>query len=146
MIRSKHYVLCAIAALIMAAAVQSVSAQWTPEMQLKTKTIGSTAISPDGSKVLYTVAYEVMTSDRSEYVTQIWMASADGKTNVQLTFADKSSANPRWSPDGEWIAFTSARKDNRSNIYLLRAAGGEAEMISDVKSGVSDFEWSPDGK
>jgi len=130
----------------MAAAVQSVSAQWTPEMQLKTKTIGSTAISPDGSKVLYTVAYEVMTSDRSEYVTQIWMASADGKTNVQLTFADKSSANPRWSPDGEWIAFTSARKDNRSNIYLLRAAGGEAEMITDVRSSVNSLEWSPDGK
>lgn len=146
MIRSKHYVLCAIAALIMAAAVQSLSAQWTPEMQLKTKTIGSTAISPDGSKVLYTVAYEVMTSDRSEYVTQIWMASADGKTNVQLTFADKSSANPRWSPDGEWIAFTSARKDNRSNIYLLRAAGGEAEMITDVRSSVNSLEWSPDGK
>ena len=146
MIRSRQIVSCAALALIVAAAVQVVSAQWTPELQLKTKVIGSTAISPDGSKVLYTVAYEVMTSDRSEYVTQIWMASADGKKNVQLTFADKSSANPRWSPDGEWIAFTSARKDNRSNIYLLRAAGGEAEMITDLRSSVNSLEWSPDGK
>ncbi len=64
---------------------------WTPEMQLKTKTIGSTAISPDGTMVLYTVSYEVMTADKSEYVSQIWLASANGRRNTQITFADKSS-------------------------------------------------------
>lgn len=122
------------------------NAAWTPEMQLKTKSFGSPRVSPDGSKVVYTVVTEVMTADKSEYLTQIWLASADGKDNTQITFADKSSTNPKWSPDGKWIAFTSTRKDNKSNLYLLRVGGGEAEMLTDVRSGVTDFEWSHDGR
>ena len=124
---------------------QSASTVWSPEMQIKVKAFGTPRVSPDGSKVVYTVISEVLTSDKSEYVTQIWLSTADGKDNIQLTFGDKSSTNPRWSPDGKWIAFTSTRKDNKSNLYLLRANGGEAEMLTDVKSGVTDFDWSHDG-
>ena len=119
---------------------------WTPEVQVKTRVVGSPRISPDWKRVVYTVNDAVMTADKSEFVTQIWMASADGKENYQITFNDKSSANPKWSPDGNWIAFTSNRKDNRNNLYILRVSGGEAEQITDLKSSVSDFEWSPDGK
>ena len=119
---------------------------WTPELQLKTKALGSPRVSPDGTLVVYTVTNEVLTADKSEYVTQIWLASADGKRNDQITFSDKTSTNPKFSPDGNWLAFTSTRKDNKSNIYVLRVSGGEAEMITDVKSGVGDFEWSPDGR
>jgi dipeptidyl aminopeptidase/acylaminoacyl peptidase len=62
-----------------------------------------------------------------------------------MTFGEKPSANPDWSPDGKWIAFTSSRS-GKNNLYLLRVGGGEAEMITDVKSGVGGFAWSPDGK
>ncbi|HEX9930210.1 MAG TPA: S9 family peptidase [Pyrinomonadaceae bacterium] len=119
---------------------------WTPEMQIKVKTLGAPRVSPDGKRVVYTIVSEVMTPDKSEFVTQIWMASADGKENVQITFGDKSSTNPKWSPDGNWIAFTSNRKDNKNNLYLLRLNGGEAEPLTDVKTGISDFEFSPDGR
>lgn len=119
---------------------------WTPEMQVKVKAIGAPRVSPDAARVAYTVVNEVMAADKSEYVTQIWLASTDGKDNVQLTFGDKSSTNPKWSPDGKWIAFTSTRKDNKNNLYLLRVAGGEAEMLTDLKSNIGDFEWSPDGR
>lgn len=125
---------------------QNAAGQWTPEMQLKVKAIATPRVSPDGTRVVYTVSNEVMTADKSEYVTQIWIASADGSSNDQLTFSDRSSSNPKWSPDGKWIAFTSTRKDNKSNLYILRSTGGEAEMVTDVKSGVTDFDWSPDGK
>jgi dipeptidyl aminopeptidase/acylaminoacyl peptidase len=119
---------------------------WTPEMQIKVRAVAAPRISPDGRRVVYTVSEAVTTADRSEYVSQIWMASADGRENIQLTFADKSSTNPRWSPDGNWLAFTSTRKENKSNLYLLRVAGGEAEPLTDVKGSISDFEWSPDGR
>lgn len=137
-----------VAMLLIIFALTAVLAQnaWTPEMQLKVKTIASPRVSPDGKWVVYSVSNEVMTVDKSEYVTQIWLATADGKENTQLTFADKSSTNPKWSPDGKWLAFTSTRKDSKNNLYFLRVAGGEAEMATDLKGSIGDFEWSPDGR
>ncbi|HYN82926.1 MAG TPA: S9 family peptidase [Gemmatimonadaceae bacterium] len=110
------------------------------------KTIANPRVSPDGGRVVYTINDAVMTADKSEYVTQIWLASTDGRENFQITFAEKSSTNPKWSPDGQLIAFTSSRKDNKNNLYVLRVAGGEAEQLTDLKSSVTDFAWSPDGR
>jgi len=105
------------------AAFAQTTVEWSPELQVKLKAAGAPRVSPDGKRVLYTVSEAVMTADKSEFVTQIWMAIIDEKTpsstlprSVQLTFGDKSSGNPKWSPDGNWIAFTSNRKDNKNNI------------------------------
>src|ERR1044072_2538113 len=109
---------------------------WDPEMQLKFKAVGTPRVSPDGKRVVYTVNEAVMTADKSEFVTQIWLANIATKQNIQLTFGEKSSANPKWSPDGNWIALTSNRKENKNNLYLLSLNGGEDELLTDVNSGV----------
>jgi dipeptidyl aminopeptidase/acylaminoacyl peptidase len=118
---------------------------WSPEQCLKLKNITAVRVSPDGNKVLYTVREAVMTDDRSEYVNQVWLCNADGNNPIQLTRGDKNSSNPKWSPDGKWIAFTSSR-DSKTNLYMLPVNGGESEKITDVKSNVGEYEWSPDGK
>lgn len=118
---------------------------WTPELSMEVKGIGGVRVSPDAKKVTYTVSEAVMTPERSEYVTQIWVANTDGGDRMRLTFADKSSDNPQWSPDGRIVAFTSSR-GGKNNLYVLRLIGGEAEQITDVKTGILSFAWAPDGK
>jgi dipeptidyl aminopeptidase/acylaminoacyl peptidase len=117
---------------------------WSPEQCLKIKNITAVQVSPDGNKVLYTVREAVMTDDRSDYVNQVWLCNADGNNSVQLTKGDKNSSNPKWSPDGKWIAFTSSR-DSKTNLYILPVGGGEAEKLTDVKTSVGNYDWSRDG-
>lgn len=135
----------ALSLIVLVAATASAQT-WDPETHLKVKAIAAPRVSPDGKRVVYTVNEAVMTPDKSEFVTQVWMADIATKQNLQLTYGEKSSTNPKWSADGNWIAFTSNRKDNRNQIYLLSLNGGEAEPLTDGKGSVANFAWSPDGR
>ncbi len=138
-------ILLSLSIFIAAILIVPLHAQWTPEEMMKVKTVGAVQVSPDGKRVIFTVTEPLMTEDKSEYLTQIWMANADGSASFQFTFGEKSSTNPQWSPCGKCIAFTSSRS-GKNNIWRIRADGGEAEQLTDVKSEVMSFAWSPDGK
>src|SRR4029078_4123569 len=141
----KTLITVALSFLLLSSSAVAQNAVWDPELQIKLQVAGTPRVSPDGKKVVYTVSDAVMAADKSEYVTQLWLGTIATKKNNQLTFGDKSSTNPKWSPDGNWIAFLSNRKDNKNNLYLLSVNGGEAEPITEVKTSVTNFEWSPDG-
>ncbi len=117
---------------------------WTPDLCMKVKGVGAARVSPDGTRAAYTVTAPVMTDEKSEQVTQIWLAGTDGAGAYQATFGEKSSENPRWSPGGTLLAFTSKR-DEKSRLYLMSLAGGEPEPLTDGKSDAGDYRWSPDG-
>lgn len=120
---------------------------WTPEVMIKLKRVGGTDISRDGKLVAYTIATPMMDGDNSEFRSQVWVASTDGKWNTQFTQSERSCVNPRFSPDGQFLAFTSTRgADGKSQIWMMRIGGGEAEMITKSKTSVGAFEFSPDGK
>jgi dipeptidyl aminopeptidase/acylaminoacyl peptidase len=95
------------------------------------------------------VAYTLTRPDwkENEFVSQIWLASAGGGEPRQLTFAPQSSSSPRWSPDGQWLAFLSRRQgDDSTQVYRISPYGGEAERLSDHSSAISAFDWSPDSR
>ena len=111
------------------------------------RTVDDPVVDPSGKWV----AYSVGTVDRKvdKNVTHIWMTSWDGRQTVQLTNRkDESESNPRWSPDGRYLAFISARADKkeRDQLWLLDRTGGEARQLSNVDGSVVDYAWSPDSK
>lgn len=129
--------------LTMAAFAQSA---WTPANMMAYKRLGGVNVSPDGKHVAYTVAEARMTDEKSDFLTHIWVT--DGfSAPVQWTFGDKSCSTPRFSPEGQYLSFRSARDtEGVSQLYRVRLAGGEAEQLTNVTDNISDYSWSPDGK
>ena len=110
------------------------------------RTIMDPQVSPEGNWVAYTVRTLDMKEDKRN--SHIWMTSWDGARTLQLTSSKDSETSPRWSPDGQYIAFLSGRGSDAEvdQVWLMNRAGGEAERITDLKGGVNDFIWSPDSK
>jgi dipeptidyl aminopeptidase/acylaminoacyl peptidase len=120
-------------------------AEWTPGLMMQVKQVSSVQVSPDGKRVAFSVRQAITAGDKSEYRTHIHLANADGNDPVQLTQGEQSCEQPRWSPDGQTLAFLSTR-DGKRNIWLIPARGGEARPLTHSKTGVTSLKWSPDGK
>ena len=112
--------------------------QWTASPQ----------ISPDGSKIAYTLVK--VNAKHDNYETTLWLAPANGGPARQLTSGPHDSG-ARWSPDGKVLAFLRvAEKDGKPEppqIYLLPMEGGEARPLTEMPKGAGGTPaWSPDGR
>ena len=116
---------------------------WLPEMSIKVKQISDINIS-NNNKIAMVVKEALIDSEKSEYLSQIWLSNLDLSEPIQFTFNEKSSTHPRFSPNGNFLAFISSREEN-SQIWIMRTSGGEAWQFTFEKQGVGSFKWSPDG-
>jgi dipeptidyl aminopeptidase/acylaminoacyl peptidase len=107
------------------------------------ETISDPQISTDGQSV----ACVITTIDRgqNQRVSRISITSVDsGHTAVPFK-ESWSATSPRWSPDGRFLAFLSAREGGRQQIWTMARDGGALKQVTNLEDGVSSFEWSPDG-
>jgi len=101
-------------------------------------------LSPDGKTVAYVVG--AVDAKANGYCGAIWLAPADGAAEPrQFTSGARHDADPRWSPDGSQLAFTSNREGKAMQLYVMPLAGGEPRRLTSLKEDVTQAAWSPDG-
>jgi len=114
-------------------------------------------LAPDGATVAFTL--QVVAAGKDGYRHAIWTVPADGGSEARrLTIGAKHDTRPRFSPDGQTLAFLSDRRlavedepdapkdrEDGVQVHLLPLAGGEARRLTDLPRGVDNLAWSPDG-
>ncbi len=112
---------------------------------MKVKTVTAPEPSPDGRWAVWTERQAVMDGEKSEMLTQVFLARTDGTGRLQLTRGEKSSEAPIFSPDSQWVFFASERAGKR-NLYRIPVDGGEAEVLTSWTGTMGRFAVSPNGK
>ncbi|MGH7595895.1 MAG: prolyl oligopeptidase family serine peptidase [bacterium] len=113
---------------------------------LRLPTVGEVAVSPKGDWIAYTLSELDFEHNTTNVNISLVSTTAQNPVTRRLTNGIAQNTNPQWSPDGSALAFLSNRNEVPSKqVYLLSLAGGEAQQLTDIKSGVSLFRWSPDG-
>jgi dipeptidyl aminopeptidase/acylaminoacyl peptidase len=108
-------------------------------------------LSPDGAQACVSVSSYDMGENKG--ASSLWLLSAFGGAPRRLTTAGEKDAEPRWSPDGKWIAFVAKRPaagadkgDDEAQVYLIAPDGGEARRLTDIATGVFGIKWFPDSR
>ena len=115
-----------------------------PEDWFRFQDVSDLAMAPDGSAVAYLVTSYDKESDESR--SALWMIDWAGTHSVQLTRGESVSV-PRFSPDGRYVSFLSARPaGSKTQLWALDRRGGEPRQLSRVTGELSGYEWSPDSQ
>jgi dipeptidyl aminopeptidase/acylaminoacyl peptidase len=118
---------CAIA-LCAAATLDAQQAKraFTPTDVYKLTTVSAPAMSPDGNRIAFQV--QTVNERDNKYHREVWVVPTAGGEPQRFTSPSTESSNPRWSPDGKYLVFTSQRPGGKGNTWMLRmdVPGGEA--------------------
>src|SRR5438445_8761821 len=116
--------------------------RFTVDDLLKVRRVSDPKVSPKGDVVAFTITDVDKVANKG--TTQIYVVPLSGGEMRQLTNDEHSSASPRWSPDGEKLAFVSAR-DGEDQVWTIDVSSGALKKITSISTGAGDPVWSPYG-
>jgi dipeptidyl aminopeptidase/acylaminoacyl peptidase len=114
----------------------------------QTKTPSSAAISPDGT----TVAWAVRTREGSQiHLTDVADPTKEKLVEMASGSSSCGSSEPKWSPDGQWLAFVSdctasTEKHGQDQVFVWSKKSAESKQLTHLVGNINSLTWSPDGK
>ena len=100
-------------------------------------------VSPDGNTIVYVRKSNDIMNDRER--SNLWQVSIKGTNHRPLYSGLNTIRSPRWSPNGEKLAFISNNTGSQQ-IHVRWIDNGETAVVSQLQESPSNLSWSPDGK
>ena len=116
----------------------------TPNAVYEISNLSSPLISPEGDWILYSVSKADAQKDKN--VSQLYMINKTGTETVSLTEQTKGVGSYQWSPEGKYISFLTAGKEEKegSQLFLLDRRGGEPIQLTHIKGEIAAYQWFKD--
>ena len=111
----------------------------TPEALWAMGRISGASASPDGKKIVYQVGYYSVKENKGHQI--LYVSDADGKNKKQLTTSAENETDATWIGNGSKIAFL---RDGQ--LWSMNADGSSRKQLTDSKTDIEGFKFSPDGK
>ena len=115
----------------------------TPEALWAMGRIGGMNVSPDGKKVVYTVAYYSVPENKSN--REVFVMNADGSDNKQITKTGFAENEAVWIKGGTKIAFL-CNESGSSQLWEMNPDGTGRKQLSNYDGDIEGFAFSPDEK
>ena len=113
----------------------------TPEVLWSFGRIGEPDVSPDGTKVLYSVTNYNIEENKS--YRDLYVVGVNGGAPVRLTSTPEKESSAIWRPDGKKIGFLSS-KSGEMQLWEMNPDGTAPIQVSEIKGGITGFKYSPD--
>jgi dipeptidyl aminopeptidase/acylaminoacyl peptidase len=108
--------------------------QWASQPQIR----------PDGREIAYVRQSNDIMSDSP--VQSLWMIDLASGEQTPMGSAPGSYSSPRWSPDGERLAYLYSPKGGPSQLWIRWMRTGAATAVTGLGESPRDIAWSPDGR
>ena|SRR5882724_7938310 len=119
---------------------------WKPEDFIFNDSVGQYRISPDDKWLVWVKSSG--DKDKDGRISNLYLSSLTESREIALTRGADQNNQPRWSPDGEKIAFVSTRARPKAKpdtapmqIWLIDAHGGEPWSLTELAHAPKQIEW-----
>jgi dipeptidyl aminopeptidase/acylaminoacyl peptidase len=110
------------------------------------RVVSDVQMAPGGDRIAFVVADGFKSHDEPAQ-SRVWLADVASGSAAAFTAGPRSDREPRWSPDGRHLAFTSDRiEKGKHQLFVIDVAAGEARRVVETPTKVSQPAWSPDGR